>query len=216
MSRILTLASTGLMAIGLAVMPVSVFAQSANDIFVFGTVDVTSFSSGAIHAASGWNAVNLTVVPFLIVALGLVIWHNAKNLVRLARTDMNNGGRAITSCYLQVFQDGEKVFEQAPIVPDTPTHLRLARLGNRVTAAYSQDGGKTWHTISSPRVELPDSAGVLRVIEVRGDRITLAAGGRGAAARAPSARHLERHLAVLVLHDLLDVLIRHDLVLRFP
>lgn len=30
MSRILTLASTGLMAIGLAVMPVSVFAQSAN------------------------------------------------------------------------------------------------------------------------------------------------------------------------------------------
>ncbi len=50
-------------------------AQAANDFIVFGTVAVTSFSSGAIHAAQGWAAVNFTVVPFLIAAIGLVAWH---------------------------------------------------------------------------------------------------------------------------------------------
>ena len=50
-------------------------AQATNDFIVFGMVAITSFSSGAIHAASGWMAVNLAVVPFLIAALGLVAWH---------------------------------------------------------------------------------------------------------------------------------------------
>jgi MFS family permease len=50
-------------------------AQATNDFIVFGMVAITSFSSGAIHAASGWTAVNLTVVPFLIAALSLVAWH---------------------------------------------------------------------------------------------------------------------------------------------
>ena len=36
-----------------------------------------TFREQVRNLASGWNAVNLTVVPFLVVALGLVIWHNA-------------------------------------------------------------------------------------------------------------------------------------------
>jgi regulation of enolase protein 1 (concanavalin A-like superfamily) len=74
----------------------------------------------------------------------LVVWQDAKNFVRLDRTDMHNRGRAITSCYLQVFANGEKTVELSPIVPDKPTHLRLSRKGDRLLAAYSQDGGKTW------------------------------------------------------------------------
>ncbi len=50
-------------------------AQATNDFIVFGMVSITSFSSGAIHAAAGWSVVNLTVVPFLIAALALVGWH---------------------------------------------------------------------------------------------------------------------------------------------
>ena len=52
-------------------------AQAANDFIVFGTVAVTSFSSGALHAISGWTAVNATVVPPVLVAMALVLWHRA-------------------------------------------------------------------------------------------------------------------------------------------
>ena len=50
-------------------------AQATNDFIVFGTVAITSFGSGAIHGAFGWNAVNLTVAPFIVVAMALVGWH---------------------------------------------------------------------------------------------------------------------------------------------
>jgi len=53
-------------------------AQAANDFIVFGTVAVTSFSSGALHAASGWTAINLTVVPPVLVALALALWHRSR------------------------------------------------------------------------------------------------------------------------------------------
>ena len=59
-------------------------AQAANDFIVFGTVAVTSFSSGALHAASGWTAINATVVPLVLVALALVLWHRAHQARRLA------------------------------------------------------------------------------------------------------------------------------------
>lgn len=59
-------------------------AQAANDFIVFGTVAVTSFSSGALHAASGWTAINATVVLPVLVALALVLWHRAHQARRLA------------------------------------------------------------------------------------------------------------------------------------
>ena len=85
----------------------------------------------------------------------LVIWHDSKNFVRLDRTDMNKAGTAITSCYFHIFKDGERVVELSPIVPDRPTHLRLTRKGDRLIAAYSQDGGKTWHSFPEQPIELP-------------------------------------------------------------
>lgn len=85
----------------------------------------------------------------------LVIWHDAKNFVRLDRTDMHHKGRAVTSCYLHVFKDGERVVELAPLVPDRPTTLRLARKDDRLTAAYSQDGGKTWKEFPEQTIDLP-------------------------------------------------------------
>jgi hypothetical protein len=85
----------------------------------------------------------------------LVIWHDAKNFVRLDRTDMHNAGRAITSCYFHIFKDGERVVELAPVVPDRPTHLRLGRKGDRLTAAYSQDDGKSWREFPQQTIDLP-------------------------------------------------------------
>ena len=86
----------------------------------------------------------------------LVIWQDAKNFVRFDRTDMNKSGRATTACYLHIFQDGARTAELAPAVPDRATHLRLTRKGDRVTAAYSQDGAKTWRSLAEQKVKLAD------------------------------------------------------------
>jgi len=53
-------------------------AQAANDTIVFGTVACTAFASGAIHAAAGWVALNLVVLPALVVALGLLAWQSMR------------------------------------------------------------------------------------------------------------------------------------------
>ena len=53
-------------------------AQAANDFIVFGTVAVTAFTSGALHHGLGWGAVNGAVVPPILVAIGLVLWHRAR------------------------------------------------------------------------------------------------------------------------------------------
>lgn len=88
-------------------------------------------------------------------AATLVIWQDAKNFVRFDRTDMNNAGRAITSCYLHVFNDGQRVAEISAVVPDKPTHLRLARRGDRLRADYSQDDGQSWRSVAQQSVNLP-------------------------------------------------------------
>ena len=57
-------------------------AQAANDFIVFGTVAMTSFTSGYLQSSLGWIAVNASIVPPMLVALGLVLWH----LAHLARS----------------------------------------------------------------------------------------------------------------------------------
>ena len=49
-------------------------AQALNDFFVFGTVTLTSFSSGAVQHALGWETVNMAVIPFLIIMIIANIW----------------------------------------------------------------------------------------------------------------------------------------------
>ncbi len=49
-------------------------AQALNDFMVFGTVTVTSFSSGAVQHALGWQTVNLAVVPFLVLIFFANLW----------------------------------------------------------------------------------------------------------------------------------------------
>jgi MFS family permease len=49
-------------------------AQALNDFMVFGTVTATSFSSGAVQHALGWQTVNLAVVPFLVPIFFANLW----------------------------------------------------------------------------------------------------------------------------------------------
>lgn len=105
----------------------------------------------------------------------LVIWQDAKNFVRFDRTHMDRNGQQITSCYLHVFKDGQRVVELSPVVPDRPTQLRLTRKADSVTAAYSQDGGRSWKDLPRQKLELPAKvkAGVSALNNtVRGNTVT--------------------------------------------
>jgi len=85
----------------------------------------------------------------------LVIWQDAKNFVRFDRTQMDRNGQPITSCYLHVFKDAVRVVETSTVVPDKPTQLRLTRKAAALTAAYSQDGGKSWNDLAPQKIDLP-------------------------------------------------------------
>ncbi len=49
--------------------------QATNDFIVFGTVAATALASGAIEVTAGWSALNLAVMPAVLVAAALVVWH---------------------------------------------------------------------------------------------------------------------------------------------
>jgi MFS family permease len=49
--------------------------QATHDFIVFGSVACTALSSGAIHMTYGWEALNLTLLPPVVIALGVVCWH---------------------------------------------------------------------------------------------------------------------------------------------
>jgi predicted MFS family arabinose efflux permease len=48
--------------------------QAFNDFLVFGAMAVSSFSSGQMLAAFGWDALNIVVFPFVVLAGGLLLW----------------------------------------------------------------------------------------------------------------------------------------------
>lgn len=52
-------------------------AQAMNEVIVFGTVTFTSLLSGMMQHLVGWTALNLTVMPPVAIALGLVFWHRS-------------------------------------------------------------------------------------------------------------------------------------------
>ena len=49
--------------------------QATNDFIVFGTVAVTALLSGTIESSLGWTALNVAVLPGLVIAVALVAWH---------------------------------------------------------------------------------------------------------------------------------------------
>ena len=49
--------------------------QGLHDFIVFGSVACTAVSSGAVHMKAGWQVLNLTVVPPVLVALSVLAWH---------------------------------------------------------------------------------------------------------------------------------------------
>jgi MFS family permease len=49
--------------------------QATHDFIVFGSVAATAVTSGAVQATQGWDVLNLTVVPPVLIAFTVVGWH---------------------------------------------------------------------------------------------------------------------------------------------
>ena len=53
-------------------------AQALNDFIVFGTVSLTSLSSGAVQNILGWQIINMAVIPFLLLVAIANVWLRSK------------------------------------------------------------------------------------------------------------------------------------------
>ena len=49
--------------------------QGANDFFMFSIMAVSSFSSGALVSAAGWEVMNVAALPILVFIAAVVIWY---------------------------------------------------------------------------------------------------------------------------------------------
>jgi len=58
--------------------------QAMNDFLIFTTVTLASLSAGVLQASLGWRAVNLGVLPLVLVILGSLAWYRRRS-VRDAR-----------------------------------------------------------------------------------------------------------------------------------
>ena len=52
--------------------------QAFNDFLIFGSMGLSSFSSGQLLADFGWNAVNAVIFPTVLVAAALLAWHSLR------------------------------------------------------------------------------------------------------------------------------------------
>jgi regulation of enolase protein 1 (concanavalin A-like superfamily) len=91
----------------------------------------------------------------------LLIRHDRENFVRFERVSMNTRGNANSHCALHVYKDQNRESLKTENIKDAPTRLRLERRGKQVTAAFSQDDGKTWKSFPPQDIgHLPDDVKV--------------------------------------------------------
>ncbi len=61
-------------------------AQALNDFIVFGTVTLTSLSSGAVQNLLGWQTINMAVIPFLVIVALANLWLRSKHASPVAES----------------------------------------------------------------------------------------------------------------------------------
>jgi len=62
-------------------------AQALNDFIVFGTVTLTSLSSGAVQNILGWKTINMAVIPFLILIALANFWLRRKQVKQITNSE---------------------------------------------------------------------------------------------------------------------------------
>ncbi|MEN8143264.1 MAG: MFS transporter, partial [Thermodesulfobacteriota bacterium] len=56
-------------------------AQAFNDFTVYGFQATASLSAGAIVFFAGWEIINLTTLPLLLITFGVVTWMGRRNKI---------------------------------------------------------------------------------------------------------------------------------------
>ena len=56
--------------------------QAFNDFLIFGSMALSSFSSGQMLAYLGWQSINEVIFPSIFVAGALLVWLAARNRVQ--------------------------------------------------------------------------------------------------------------------------------------
>ena len=65
--------------------------QGMNDVIIFTVMSISSFSSGALISAAGWDAMNLGTIPLLAVVASAVLW---VTLLRRRRARLTGNAKA--------------------------------------------------------------------------------------------------------------------------
>lgn len=58
--------------------------QAINDFIVLGTVTITAFSSGPIHHHFGWQALNTSVMPAIVLVAVAIVWLKRRRLLPIS------------------------------------------------------------------------------------------------------------------------------------
>jgi MFS family permease len=61
-------------------------AQGANDLIMFTIMGVSSFSSGAMVSSAGWETMNWSALPFIVLIAGVAIWYGRRPQPAIAGT----------------------------------------------------------------------------------------------------------------------------------
>ena len=64
--------------------------QALNDFLVFGFVAFASFMSGRLLVSSGWDAVNLAVLPIAVICLAGLGWLEFRSWARKREPDLRS------------------------------------------------------------------------------------------------------------------------------
>ncbi len=83
----------------------------------------------------------------------LLIWQDENNFARMDRAGMNKDGKDYSFCYYHIFKDGDRIVQESRALKNIDTDFRLERRGGKIKAAYSQDGGKSWRSLSTKNFE---------------------------------------------------------------
>jgi len=106
---------------------------------------------------------------------GFLVWGDSKNYVRLERAMFRRKNQ--DPCYIsfELRKDGEFVKFGTPddgvLDPKKGAMLRLKRKGNAISAAVSEDAGKTWNELKALEIEMGKKlhAGVVAVNTSKAD-----------------------------------------------
>ncbi len=99
--------------------------------------------------------------PTAYHAGALLVRTNEKNFIRFEKGSKNTKGKRATTCELQVWENGKRMFYAPEDIEDVVVSLRLERQGDLLLSSFSKDDGKNWKELPKYKLDkLKDTVSV--------------------------------------------------------